>query len=291
MELRQLEYFVAVAEELHFTRAAAGLHIAQSGLSAAVRALERELGAELFTRTTRRVELTAAGRVLLVEARRTLAAAQAAREAVAAVGGLLSGTLAVGAEQCMGAPDPAELLAGVQERHPGIEVTLEHAGSRRLLERVRGGRLDLALVAGADPATEGVELEPLGVQPLVLLCPAGHPLAAAGRTAMPVAGLAGEVFVDMHPDWGARRLTDAAFAGAGVRRRVAMQVNDVHALLDLVVRGAGVAMVPKPLTRKDITKGLHVMDLPDAPKWEVAVARRAGAAVSPAAGVVLAALR
>ncbi|PLW73181.1 LysR family transcriptional regulator, partial [Streptomyces sp. DJ] len=102
MELRHLEHFVAVSEEQHFTRAAERLHIAQSGLSASVRSLERELGADLFTRTTRQVRLTEAGRALLVEARRTLASAAAAREAVAAVRGLLRGTLAVGTEQCMG---------------------------------------------------------------------------------------------------------------------------------------------------------------------------------------------
>src|SRR5689334_8428083 len=101
MELRQLEYFVAVAEDRHFTRAAQRLMVSQSGLSASVRALERELGSALFTRTTRSVELTGAGRALLGEATRTLAGARAAREAVAAVQGLLRGTLAVGTEQCV----------------------------------------------------------------------------------------------------------------------------------------------------------------------------------------------
>ena len=101
MELRQLEYFVAVAEECHFTRAANRLHVAQSGLSASIRLLERELGASLFLRSTRRVELTPAGRALLIEARRALSATDAAKDAVAAVQGLLRGSLAIGSLQCL----------------------------------------------------------------------------------------------------------------------------------------------------------------------------------------------
>ena len=119
MELRQLEHFVAVAQERHFTHAAEVLHISQSGLSASIRVLEAELGAVLFVRSTRRVELTAAGRALLVESHRTLASAAAARAAVDAVSGVMSGSLTVGAEQCLGAvdlPDAHDLAAGVDAR-------------------------------------------------------------------------------------------------------------------------------------------------------------------------------
>src|SRR5437868_13472950 len=103
MELRQLEYFVAVAEERHFTRAASRMHVAQSGLSASIGSLERELGARLFVRNTRSVELTDEGRALLTEARHTLAGVAAAKDAVAAVHGLLRGTLAGRTVQCSGA--------------------------------------------------------------------------------------------------------------------------------------------------------------------------------------------
>ncbi len=99
MELRHLEHFIAVAEQKHFTRAAEAMSISQSGLSASIRALERELHASLFVRNTRSVELTEAGRALLCEGRRALAAAEAAKDAVAAVQGLLRGHLTVGLEQ------------------------------------------------------------------------------------------------------------------------------------------------------------------------------------------------
>src|SRR5262245_46069035 len=124
MELRHLEYFVAVAEERHFTRAAERMGVAQSGLSASIRSLERELDADLFVRHTRRVELTDAGRALLTEANRTLASAAAAREAVDAVRGLVRGSLSVGSEQCLGVIDLPPLLASFRRAHPGVEISL-----------------------------------------------------------------------------------------------------------------------------------------------------------------------
>jgi hypothetical protein len=129
VELRQLEHFVVTAEERHFTRAARRLHIVQSGLSASIRALERELGAPLFVRSTRRVELTEAGRALLGEARRTLAAAQAARDAVADVQGLLRGRLAVGTMQIL--PPAVDLLGTLgrfHAQHPDVELRLRQSG-------------------------------------------------------------------------------------------------------------------------------------------------------------------
>ncbi|MEV1204335.1 LysR family transcriptional regulator, partial [Microbispora rosea] len=138
MELRQLRYFVAVAEESHFTRAADRLRIAQSGLSASIRALERELGADLFRRNTRQVRLTPEGRALLVEARRALAASDAARDAVAAVQGLLRGSLSIGSLQCLHAVNLPAVLAGFVESHPGLDIRLRHGGG--VVEAVPTGR-------------------------------------------------------------------------------------------------------------------------------------------------------
>ena len=140
MELRQLEHFVAVAEESHFTRAAELLQISQSGLSASIRALETELGTPLFVRSTRRVELTEAGRVLLAESHRTLASVAAAHDAVAAVRGVLRGTLSVGGEQCLGVVDVPAQLARFRSRHPGVEVRLRFGGSARPTDLLAAGR-------------------------------------------------------------------------------------------------------------------------------------------------------
>lgn len=283
MEIRHLEYFVAVAEERHFTRAAERLMVSQSGLSASVRALERELGAKLFTRTTRSVELTGSGRALLSEATRTLASARAAREAVAAAQGLLRGTLGVGTEQCIAGVHVPEVLARFRGEHPRMEIRLRQAGSAPLAEDVAAGRLDLAFLALCGPPPPGVRLLPLTEEPLVLLCHPRHPLAG-GREAE-WAQLPGETLVDFQRDWGVRQLTDRAFAAAGLARQVALEVNDVHSLLELVEQGLGVAVVPRHFARKPQAARLRALPMSGGPVpvWRVSVAVPAGDAVSPAA--------
>ncbi|MGW3359015.1 LysR family transcriptional regulator [Streptomyces bungoensis] len=249
MELRHLQHFVAVAEDQHFTRAAERLMVSQSGLSASIRALERELRAPLFVRTTRRVTLTEAGRALLREAEGILAQVRAAHEAVAAVQGVLRGTLALGTEQCIAGVPVARLLAAFRRRHPDVEVRLRQAGSGALAEEVAAGRLDLAFAYRTRADGDQLRSVSLAGEPMTVLCHPSHRLAAAGAVLAPE-DLAGEVFVDFHPDWGPRRTTDAAFTAAGVRRTVALEVNDVHSLLDLVDENLGVAVVPRHFRHK-----------------------------------------
>jgi DNA-binding transcriptional LysR family regulator len=249
MELRHLQHFVAVAEDRHFTRAAERLMVSQSGLSASIRTLERELRAPLFVRTTRRVTLTEAGRALLTEAERILSQVRSAHEAVAAVQGVLRGTLALGTEQCIAGVHVARLLAGFRGRHPDVEIRLRQAGSGALAEEVAAGRLDLAFAYRTRADSDQLRSVALTSEPMTVLCHPGHRLASAGAALTPE-DLAGEVFVDFHPDWGPRRTTDAAFAAAGVRRTVALEVNDVHSLLDLVDENLGIAVVPRHFRHK-----------------------------------------
>ena len=280
MELRQLEYFVAVAEECHFTRAARRMHVAQSGLSASIRALEVELGAPLFVRSTRQVELTQAGRALLVEARRVLGTIDAARDAVAAVQGLLRGTLAVGSIQCLHAVHLPAVLARFHELHPGVELRLRQAGSGELVDLVRAGRLDLAFVT-AGRAGDDLKVSTLSSEPLVLACAPELPFAE--RESVRLAELAGQPFVDFNPDWGTRDDVDRALATAGVDRRVAVEVNDVHSLLDFVGFGLGVALVPASFAAKP-TRARFV-ELVDAPTADTSVVT--APSVSAAASVLL----
>jgi DNA-binding transcriptional LysR family regulator len=265
MELRQLEYFVAVAEECHFTRAANRLRVAQSGLSASIRSLERELGASLFLRSTRQVELTPAGRALLVEARRALSATDAARDAVAAVRGLLRGSLAIGSLQCLHAVHLPAVLARFLAAYPGLEIRLRQGGSGELIEQVRAGRLDLAFVSRPSRRLDDVVVEPLAGEPLVLACAPEHPFAAREEVELPE--LRAERFVDFQPDWGTRDLVDEVFAATGVERHVSLEVNDVHSLLDLVTFGLGVALVPQSFAVK--TDRVRFVGLAGAvPSWE-----------------------
>lgn len=249
MELRHLQHFVAVAEDQHFTRAAERLMVSQSGLSASIRALERELRAPLFVRTTRRVTLTEAGRALLTEAERILAQVRSAHEAVAAVQGVLRGTLAVGTEQCIAGVHPPGLLAAFRRTHPDVEVRLRQFGSGTLAEEVAAGRLDLAFAYRTQDDTDQLRSVSLAVEPMYVLCHPDHRLAGAAA-ALSCEDVGDEVFVDFHPDWGPRRATDAAFAEAGVRRTVALEVNDVHSLLDLIDENLGVAVVPRHFRHK-----------------------------------------
>src|SRR2546423_1175154 len=137
MELRQLEYFVTLAEERHFTRAARRTHIVQSGISSSIRALEQELGTSLFMRSTRRVELTEAGRAFWIEARGPLAAADAARQAVTAVEGLLRGTLALGIIRFVSTVDLLPIISRFHAAHPGLQMRVSQASSTALMDGVR----------------------------------------------------------------------------------------------------------------------------------------------------------
>lgn len=289
MELRQLEHFVAVAEEQHFTRAAERLAVSQSGLSASVRALEHELRTPLFSRTTRTVRLTEAGAALLVEAERTLAGARAARDAVDAVRGLLRGTLTLGVEQCVAGVSTARLLAAFHREHPHMEIRLRQEGTSSLLDGVTGGRLDLAFAATVSPPEWRGELVPLAREPMVVLCAPGHRLAQEEGARVAWAELHGESYIDFHPDWGPRRAADEAFAAAGARRTVALEVNDVHSLLELVHEGLGIAVVPHHFSRKPEARGLVAVELDGAhrPFYESVVVLPPAQAMSPGAKALM----
>ncbi|MFC8343838.1 LysR substrate-binding domain-containing protein [Streptomyces sp. NPDC057280] len=182
MELRQLSYFVTVAEELHFGRAAERLHIVQSAVSQQIQRLERELGAELFDRSPRRVRLTAAGERLLPEARAVLAAAERVRAAVAPPPGLRLGTSTGLGEHL------DRVLAAFTRRAPDVPVELVSLPVSERLAQVAGGRLDAAFVRAVEPVP-GVRVLPLWPDPLVAALPAAHPLAA--RPEIGVGDLAG----------------------------------------------------------------------------------------------------
>ncbi|WP_434452247.1 LysR family transcriptional regulator [Lentzea sp. E54] len=282
MELRQLEYFVAAAEECHFTRAAKRLHVAQSGLSASIRALEVELGAPLFLRTTRQVELTEAGRALLPQARRALGSVESARDAVAAVQGLLRGTLSVGSLQCLHVVHLPAVLARFHERHPGVEIRMRQSGNAELVEDVRAGRLDVAFVTRQPKIADDLRVSTLASEPLMLACAPESPFAA--RESVALAELSGLSFADFNPGWGTRDEVDRALAAAGVERHVAVEVNDVHSLLDFVAFGLGVALVPQSFALK--TDRAHFVGLHgDAPVAETVAVT--GNTVGAAASVLL----
>ncbi|MCE7483007.1 LysR family transcriptional regulator [Microbacterium profundi] len=265
MDLRQMEYFVALAEESQFTRAAEITRVSQSGLSAAIKSLEDDLDTKLFTRTTRRVELTAAGHALFPHARNLLAEADAGRDAVAATIGRFAGALRVGAEQCLGSVNVPELVERFHRRHREVEITFTQAGSGDLLRRMRDGEIDLAFVAGTPDTTDprlrltGLDHATLAAEPLVLLAPPEHPLAS--QKSVTWDDLHDRTFIDLDDSWAIRVVTDEIFAKKKIPRRVAFTVSDIHALVDMINRGLGIAIVPQSVSRKDIAAELRILSL------------------------------
>ena len=247
MELRHLEHFVAVAEERNFTRAARRLHLVQSALSVSIRALERELNAQLFERTTREVRLTDAGRLLLPEARRTLDAAAAAQAVVLGAQAGLRGTLRLGMMQVIGVADIGSLIAQFHRERPLVDIkpTTAPGGSAAMISDVRGGALDAAFVAVSGPDQPGLTVTTLASEPVLLGCPPDHPLAR--RAVVSVSELADEPFVDYTPGWGTRTIADQLFARVGVDRSIGIEVPDSSIQASLVRAGLGLAILPESM--------------------------------------------
>jgi len=289
VELRHLQYFVAVAEELSFTRASRRLHVVQSGVSSAIQSLERELGAGLFDRDRHRVALTDAGEALLPEARATLAAARAAADAVSEARGGLRGTLTIGTMLSTGRVDLPALLGQFHGEHPGVVVRLRLAagGAAELAREVAGGRLDLAVLALTGRPPAGLTLQPLTEEPLLLACPPGHPLA--GEPAVTLDRLAGEPFIDFPPGWGNRTVVDRAFAAAGLDRQVLFEVADYAAATGLVRHGLGIAFLPSSAPVDIADLGRPRLS-PRPLLWRLRVATPSGRRPSAAARAFLAAL-
>jgi DNA-binding transcriptional LysR family regulator len=283
MDIRQLQHFVAVTEEMHFTRAARRMNIVQSALSASIRALEHELGAALFQRTTRGVRITPEGEALYEKARVVLAAAREAREAVAATRNLERGRLTIGSVQSLPAfLDLPTLLGQFHALYPGIEVRLRQGERQHLVDQVADGRLNLAVLPAIEMPT-GLGADVVADEPMVLVCPEGHPLARRARVS--VVQLAGQTFVDFQPGWGTRGQVDRWFAEAGVKRHVAFEVNTLDTLLALVQRNMGLAIAPESKARA-VRPRLGAVRLTGAPlRWKMLAVYVAGADGLPQAPV------
>ncbi|MEU7163312.1 LysR family transcriptional regulator [Streptomyces morookaense] len=247
MELRQVRYFVVVAEELHFGRAAERLHIVQSAVSQQVRRLERELGTELFDRSPRHVRLTAAGARFLPAARELLAAEERARACITEFTGRAGRTLRLGTSAGLGA-HLDRLLDAFAATAPDVTVELVSVPARQRTEMVAAGELDAAFVRGG-MQTPGLEVLPVWHDPLVAVVPAAHPLAAS-------------------PDVALAQLADLPLRLPPRR--------DIPALVDLVVTAchdAGFEPVPGPPSRalQDTLAAIGT----GKPMWTVAYAAHA----------------
>jgi DNA-binding transcriptional LysR family regulator len=274
MELRRVRYFVAVAEELHFRRAAQRLHLAQPALSQQVRKLELELGVDLFHRNKRTVALTTAGTAFLVEARRLLRQAdEATRTAQGAREGA-RGNLRVGhLPDCL----PSMLLrvfARFGVTHPGVHISPETMSMRRAIDDVSAGRVDVAVVGLPAPLGE-LEATSLGVEGSVAAIADRHPLS--GRPSIPLEGLE-EEHVVLLPRATNPTFFDgiaAACRGAGIAPTLVESAEpDVMHTLLTVAAGAGIALLPSSAAERYRAHGVTFRPIHPAPTTEIALLTR-----------------
>ena len=247
LDVRRLQYFIAVAETLHFRKAAERLNVAQPALSQQIRRLEEDLGCELLTRNRRGVALTPAGQALLESGRRALVQMAHAEEAARRTAANQVALLRIGFVNPAAFAMVPRLLQRLREEHPDLFVVLREGASAALLEDVRLGQLDAAFVRG--PVTHpGVRIDVLRREPLIAVLPATHRLARSRR--VPLSSLADEPFIgfrraaapSLH-DAITRMCMDAGFAPA-----FATEANEWYTIVSLVANGLGVAILPESIT-------------------------------------------
>jgi len=275
MDTRQLEYFVAVAEELNFTRASARLFAAQSTVSAGIRSLERELGAAVFDRSTKAVSLTAAGTALLPEARNAIEALDRVRSSVAPGDGGLRGRLRIGTFIGLDAVQLPQVLGIFHTRHPLVDLQLivSPSGSTGLADDVRHGRADLAFTGLPHHELAAFNVLEVARSPFVAILPVGHPFAA--QRAVKLVDLVAERWIDSPPGYASRVVFDRVLADSGLTRVISAEVGDAGEAPKLVAAGLGIAVIPeiifraapgvvvRPLAGPDIKLVLSVISRPN----------------------------
>ncbi|MFJ4051636.1 LysR family transcriptional regulator [Pseudomonas hunanensis] len=262
MNLKQLEYALAVADTGSFTRAAERCHVVQSALSHQVARLEAQLGVSLFERSSRRVRLTPAGEAFVLSARPAVEAARRIADDVAAACGQVRGRLAIGEISSLTALDLVDLLAVFHGLYPDVDVRWLTAKSESLIADVLERRLDVGFIGlWQGEVVQGVQHRLLAREELAAVLPLGHRLA--GRAQLALADLAGEVLVDFPEGTGARRQTDEAFQAEGLQRRVQFEIGHVRLVEKFVQRGMAVGLVPERVAQG--IEGVAVARLVDAP--------------------------
>ena len=242
MDLGQFSYFVAVAEERQFTRAANRVSVAQPAVSAQIRRLESEHGEALFHRDRRGITLTPAGEALLPHARVALAAAERGRDTIASLRGMLHGRLRIGVA---GPVDHrlAETLGDFHRSHPAIEIALSNEHNEPLLGAVAAGDIDAAVVGmGAHPLPPGVQARVVAVEPLVLGVRRGHPLSR--RKTVTLRDLREHPMITLTRGSGLRAVLENACRDAGFVPRITVETGELGSLVELAGEGLGVVIVP-----------------------------------------------
>lgn len=256
MDLRQLSYFVAVAEEAQFTRAAVRVSVAQPAVSAQVRRLERELGETLFHRDQRSVTLTPAGEALLPHARASLAAAERGRETIASLRGMLHGRLRIGTSGPMD-HRLAGTLGAFHRAHPAIEIALTEQHNEPLARAVSDGDIDAALMGiHGQPMPPELGTRVIAAEPLVLGVRHDHPLSR--RKCITLSQLREVAMITLTHGSGLRTVLENACRDAGFTPRITAETGELGSLVELAVEGLGVAVLPRSAIRQADLTGVEI---------------------------------
>jgi len=243
MDLRQLSYFVAVAEEGQFTRASVRVSVAQPAVSAQIGRLERELGEKLFHRDQRAVTLTEAGEALLPHARAALAAAQRGRDTIASLRGMLHGRLRIAVSRPLD-HRLAATLGEFRRAHPAIEITLTEQHNEPLVEALANGDIDAAVVGmPGPPLPPQLGTRVIAVEPLVLGVRPDDPLAR--RKTITLRQLRERPMITLTHGSGLRSVLERACREAGFTPRIAAETSELASLVELAAEGVGVAVLPR----------------------------------------------
>jgi DNA-binding transcriptional LysR family regulator len=263
--------------------------VAQPALSHQIRLLELELGVELFERPRGGVRLTEAGDIFVLRAHRALAEVEAVRDEIAALKGLSSGRLVLGAMQALAGLDLPRLISAFHAEHPGIEVSLREDSTRDMFALAARGEIHLAIAALDVERPAGLEAVPLVREPVLMAVPASHRLAREESVALQQ--FRDDAFIFFKRGTGLRATTERAADQAGFTPRVAFETGSLDRLLALVSEGLGVALVPSSTVRALQPPRVSVLPLSPAIGRTVGAVWRAGHRHTPATSAFLALLR
>lgn len=278
MELRQLRYLITVIEEASFTRAATQLHVAQPGVSAQIRQLEREVGETLLDRSGRTVRATEAGLAMLPYARAALDAVASARMSVDELTGLVRGQVTVGTVASIAAIDLPGVLAEFHRNHPEVAITVAEGRPEELVAQLRAGQVDMVLV-GSGMTDAAMATQVVADEALIAIVGHDHPLAA--RATITIPGLRNRDLISLSRGTGLRACVDAACASAGFEPRIAFEVSDPRVLVQFAARGLGIGLVSESIARAHAGE-VHTLTIAKAPRARILLGWRQDGPISPA---------
>jgi DNA-binding transcriptional LysR family regulator len=282
MELRQLQMFIALAEEMQFTRAANRMNIVRSGLSTSIKDLENELGTRLFERSTRRVVLTEAGKILLEHVRTGLSNIDKAVYAVQSLKGITRGRLNIGILECL--PPSVRLPAlfrQFRESFPEVELHVETVTNDSVPSLVSSGKLDISFYSPVDQSPfPNLRIEQFAVDSLVAICAKDHTFAS--QNSVQIEALKEELFIDLTPERHLKKLTNRIFAQHGLNRTTILAVDELRMMVQLVGEGMGIAIAPacfaKKFSDEHVIHRLQITSQVSLPKLNYAIISRSNPA-------------